>query len=169
MHCTSMSNQGCGAGWFCSGAATAPGVWWDGVDEFRSGAVSCCYMGVERSKAVLERGSILLLRSLTAPLCSQLYSEGAARYYSAPKLLRCAPLRGSSKILLRSKTDSFCSTPLRSHSHRAAIYCSAPKMLRSKLLPLYIPGSDSVSKIEYTTLNPIKISSDFTVAVHWWF
>ena len=111
-----------------------------------------------RSGAVRERNSILLLHGSLGTNILHLYC-------SAPKLLRFAPnsiprkqqdtapltLPWSSKILLRSLTAPLPTplrgsskilhtTPPRSHSHGAAIYCSAPKLLRSKLLLLHIPA-----------------------------
>ena len=126
-------------------------------------AVSCCSRGIELG-AVRERNSILLLhgsgsrversgavfccsmevteriycRNTTAPPRSQIYSAGAARYYSTSKLLCCAPLAPTTMEQQDTAPLQKCFSPL--HSHRAAIYCSAPELLRSNLLPLNIPG-----------------------------
>ena len=87
----------------------------------RGGAVSCCSM------EVTER---IYCSNTTDPLRSQIYSAGAARYYSTSKLLCCAPL--SPTTMEQQDTD-----PLRSQLHSAgsARYCSAPKVLLSAPLP----------------------------------
>ena len=130
-----------------------------GVKQSGSRSVSCCSMEVRERIYCIN----ILLRSQTTPLCSQFYFAGSARYCFAPKVFRSksaplplswsskillgsltaplpTPLCGSSKILLQSKSAPFHTTPPRSHSHGAEIYCSASKLIQSKLLLLQIPA-----------------------------